>query len=95
MLARKALALQPEHPGVLDTMGWAWYHKGNYKQALPLLQMALKSLPDEPAVNFHLGMVLYKVGRYPEARNSLQEAVENKADFPGRDEALEVLNKLS
>jgi tetratricopeptide (TPR) repeat protein len=44
-LAQKALSLSPDEAASLDTLGWAYYKKGDRTQALKYLARALAKLP--------------------------------------------------
>ena len=85
-LARKARDLQGQDPAVGDTFGWVLYKRGNYQQALPILQESAQKIPDNPEIQFHLGMTAYMMGQTDLARVALQKAARATKDFPGKDE---------
>jgi tetratricopeptide (TPR) repeat protein len=60
-LIARALALQPNEPAILDSMGWVLYRQGRYEEALGYLQRAYAAFPD-PEVAAHLGEVLWVTG---------------------------------
>ncbi|MDP5209460.1 tetratricopeptide repeat protein [Microbulbifer sp. 2205BS26-8] len=60
-LINKALALKPEDPAILDSMGWVQYRLGNYSAAETYLRRALEKLPDHE-IAAHLGEVLWVQG---------------------------------
>lgn len=62
-----ALKLSPNNPSVLDSLGWLYYKKGDFKQSLECLQKASRILPD-PEISAHLGEVLWKMKNYKEAK---------------------------
>jgi Flp pilus assembly protein TadD len=90
-LLDKALALAPEDPFILDSMGWAQYRKGSLAQAQAFLERAYKARPD-PEIAAHLGEVLWARGHRDDAsnlwRNSLQSHPQNEV-------LLEVMRKFS
>ena len=86
-LAQKARELQPENGLVADTLGWILYKRGNYQQALALLQESVSKMPENPEVQFHLGMASYMMGQPDAARSSFEKAAHATTDFPGKDEA--------
>src|SRR5215831_4078615 len=49
-------------PHIADTLGWILFKRGDYSNALPLLQEGASKLPDQPEIQFHLGMAYYMVG---------------------------------
>jgi len=90
-LIQQALELSPGNPAIIDSLGWAYYRKGDLDLALPLLQQAFDEYPDHE-VAAHLGEVLWKVERYKEAKSIWQQGLELKSDSPIIKEALERLN---
>jgi len=57
----QAIALLPEDPAIIDSLGWLNYRKGNYDEALVLLRKAFGKLLD-PEIAAHLGEVLWVTG---------------------------------
>jgi tetratricopeptide (TPR) repeat protein len=86
-LARKARELQGTDPAIGDTFGWVLSKRGDYQQALPILQESAGKLPDSPEVQFHLGMTAYMMGQTDLARVALQKAANAAKDFPGKEES--------
>jgi len=60
-LVSRALALQPDEPAILDSMGWIMYRTGRYEEAVDYLTRAYAAFPD-PEVAAHLGEVLWITG---------------------------------
>jgi len=85
--ARKARELQGSDPAVADTFGWILSKRGDYQQALPILQESAAKLPDSPEVQFHLGMTAYMMGQTDLAKGALQKAANSAKDFPGKEES--------
>src|SRR5260370_30385409 len=81
-LAKKANEAAPNEPHLADTLGWILFKKGDYGNALRLLQESAGKLPDQPAIQFHLGMAHYMLGEEEPARVALQKAADTSADFP-------------
>ena len=94
VLARKSLIYNPGNPGIIDTLGWAYYRKGDYNQAIPLLKISHKAFPEHPIINYHLGMALHSAGRLDEARARFVSALSGQVDFRGRDEAARLIEKI-
>ena len=78
-LVSEALALRPEDPAILDSMGWVEFRNKNYTSALNYLQQAYAKFPDAE-VAAHLGEVLWVLGRQDEARKIWAEAQERQPD---------------
>ena len=86
-LVRKAREQQANDPAIADTFGWVLFKRGEYQQALPILQESAAKLPDSPEVQFHLGMTAYMMGQTDSAKVALQKAANAAKDFPGKEES--------
>ena len=86
-LVRKARDLQGNDPAIADTLGWVLSKRGEYQQALAMLQESATKLPDSPEIQFHLGMTAYMMGQTDLARVALQKAESAAKDFPGKEES--------
>jgi len=78
-LISKALALKPEDPAILDSMGWVHFHLGQPQRALPYLQRAYRSFPD-PEIATHLGKAYWALGQTEQAMQVWQEALARDPD---------------
>jgi tetratricopeptide (TPR) repeat protein len=94
-LAQKAREAVPNEPSIADTLGWILFKKGDYGNALRLLQESAGKLPDQPEIQFHVGMAHYMLGEEEPARIALQKAADASADFLGKDEARQRLALLA
>jgi tetratricopeptide (TPR) repeat protein len=94
-IAKKAREAAPNVPNIADTLGWILYRKGDYGNALPLLQESAGKLPDAPQIQFHLGMAQYMLGSNEPARVALQKAADAAVDFPDKDVARRRLAMLA
>jgi tetratricopeptide (TPR) repeat protein len=65
-LIERAVAIAPDDPAIIDSLGWAQYKLGYLDDALYNLQIAYAAFPD-PEVAAHLGEVLWVMGREAEA----------------------------
>jgi len=92
-LAQRARNLEPTNPVVADTLGWILYKRGDYGQALALMEESSRKVPDNAEIQFHLGMANYMMGHINAARFALDLAVQS-TDFPDRDEAQRRLKLL-
>lgn len=86
-LARKARSLDPASPAIADTLGWALFKRGDYQQALVLLQEGADKNTDSSEIRYHLGMAHYMMGQADAAKAAFRKAVAAKDDFPSRLEA--------
>lgn len=86
-LARKARELAGNEASVGDTVGWVLYKRGDYQQALPILQESAQKAGDNPDIQYHLGMTAYMMGQTDLARVALRKAAAADKDFEGKDES--------
>lgn len=75
----RALALKPDDPAVLDSMGWIHFRLGNPEQAVDYLRKALALMPDGE-IAAHLGEVLWALGKRDEAWDTWEEALARDPD---------------
>ncbi len=83
-LARKAHTLAPTDSPTNDTLGWILYKRGDYQQALALLQTGASKLPDDPETQYHVAMANYMMGYAEAARAAFQLAAASPRDFAGK-----------
>jgi tetratricopeptide (TPR) repeat protein len=76
---QKALALKPDSPAILDSMGWVEYRLGNLQAALNYLQRAFNINPDAEIAS-HLGEVLWKMNNKTKALQVWRDANEQQPD---------------
>lgn len=76
-LIQAAFQQDPESAAINDSMGWAYFRKGDIQAALPYLEYAFREQPD-PEVASHLGEVLWKLGRQEEAKTVFQQGLQQK-----------------
>ncbi len=87
----KALELKPNDPYILDSMGWAHFKMGDYKNALKLLKIAL-SRRDDPVMAAHLGEVYWTLGRTQKAKQVWDQAIKKS---PGNEILIETIERLT
>jgi Flp pilus assembly protein TadD len=74
-MARKALALAPQDPTVLDTVGWIEFLLGNTAEAAKLLVQAARGAPANPDIRLHSAFALASQGARAAAEAELAEAL--------------------
>ena len=92
-LTKKVLAIRPDDPLIIDTLGWIEYRKNNFPRALQLLEVAGGKLSGNQTVNYHLGMASIQAGKKDQARNRLKKALAG-GDFPEKKQAMAALQRL-
>lgn len=66
-LTRKAVALQPRNGMILDSLGWAYFQKGDAVKAVEYLKKAAQLCHSDTEVRFHYARALDAVGDYKTA----------------------------
>lgn len=77
---QKALKQRPADAHIIDSMAWAYYLSGDFKQALKYMERAVELNPADPTINEHLGDVYWRLGRENEARFQWQRALTFKPE---------------
>jgi len=82
---KEALKHMPDDGYITDSLGWVYYRKGRYEDALKLLKKAVDLVPDDPTVLEHLGDVYLKMNNKTKAlmfyERSLLKREKDKADI--------------
>lgn len=89
---RKALALRPDDAAILDSLGWAYYRKGNLEKSLEYLNKA-HALFQDPEISMHLGEVLWAAGQHDKAIETVNQALEKSPDYVGLQELLKRISQ--
>ena len=80
---RRALVLNPDHPSVLNYLGYSLVDRGmSYDEALGMIETAVAARPDNGAIVDSLAWVYYKLGRYQDAVTPMERAVELEPNDP-------------
>jgi tetratricopeptide (TPR) repeat protein len=75
-MIRKALELEPNNGAYIDSLGWYYYHLGDYSRALTELLRAADTLkPEDPVVYEHVGDTFQALGKSGEAQLYWQKAL--------------------
>ena len=89
-LIERAIAISPDDPAIIDSLGWAQFKLGRYEEALTNLRRAYAVFPDAEVAS-HVGEVLWMMGREQEAVEIWRGALQNQ---PDSDLIKEVVNRL-
>jgi len=60
--------LKPNDPYILDSIGWAYFLKGEYEIAQKFLKKAVILMPSDPIVNDHYADILWKLNKKIQAK---------------------------
>lgn len=75
-LIRRALEVEKDNGYFIDSLGWLYYQRGKYEEALVELERAVQIVPQDAVILEHLGLVLDKVGQKERAISTLKKALE-------------------
>jgi len=79
-MVQKAVAANPRSGAMVDSLGWAYFRMGDYRNAVEQLEKAVLLEPADPDVNDHLGDAYWQVGRRIEARFQWNRALQLDPD---------------
>ncbi len=80
---RQALELSPEHPLVLNYLGYSYIDRGeNLDEAVDMVRGAVAARPEDGYVVDSLGWAYYRLGRFEEAVEELERAVSLRSGDP-------------
>jgi tetratricopeptide (TPR) repeat protein len=80
---KQALALVPDQPDAMSSLGQAWLARGlNLEEGAGLIGRAAAMRPDDGDIIATLGFAHLQLGRYGEAVSSLERALKLKGDDP-------------
>ena len=78
-LIRRALAIDPHSPAIIDSLGWVLYKRGHHEKGLVELRRAYERF-DDPEVGAHIIEVLAELSRLDEALELLEVAEKKDPD---------------
>jgi tetratricopeptide (TPR) repeat protein len=90
-LIEKAVRQKPDDGYIVDSLGWAHYRMGNFREAVKHLERAVELRPEDPVLNDHLGDAYWRVRREREARFQWDQALTLK---PEPEDAEKIKRKL-
>jgi tetratricopeptide (TPR) repeat protein len=79
-LIKRAAALRPKDGFIVDSLGWAYFRLGNFKDAESTLEQAVELRPGDAEINDHLGDAYWQGGRREEARLQWRRALSLKPE---------------
>ncbi|MEN9834664.1 MAG: hypothetical protein RL011_857 [Pseudomonadota bacterium] len=83
-LIQTALKLKPGDGFYLDSLGWVYYQRGDYKKAQATLEEATKIEPNEGVIYEHLGDTKKALGQKDSAKSLYQRALKGNLEEPDR-----------
>jgi len=77
---------------IIDSLGWVYYKKGLYKEAIASLEKAFSLVPKDPTVSEHLGDVYFETKSYKKSLDMYERALSLK--HPNPDNIKEKIEKV-
>jgi tetratricopeptide (TPR) repeat protein len=78
-LLKQAIRLTPDEPNLLDSIGWAYYQYGDFREANRFIAMALEAY--EPFAHWelsnHMGDIQWRLGDQAAARKNWQHSLDS------------------
>jgi tetratricopeptide (TPR) repeat protein len=79
-LIDKALSMEPDNPIFLDSKGWVYYQRKDYKKALEYIKRAISMGVEDSEVFEHLGDIYEKLGEIEKAIHYWKKALDLNPD---------------
>lgn len=83
-LIYKAAQLRPDDGAIIDSLGWAYFKRGDFSKAVDFLEQAVTMEPTDATITGHLGDAYNRVGRTREAQVMWKRALTLKPDTAER-----------
>jgi uncharacterized protein (TIGR03790 family) len=94
-LARRAVALAPTNPQILDTLAWIQHLLGDDASAAKLMQQLVRSNIQSPEIRLHAAIVFAAVGQRGAAQNELAIALKLNPALEGTPEVKQLQAQLA
>jgi tetratricopeptide (TPR) repeat protein len=92
--AQTAKEQMPNSAAVMDTLGWIYYLKGSYLNAIAEFQDSLARDPNNAVINYHMALACYRNNEPAKAKDYFHKALELDPNFKGSEEARKILKQL-
>jgi tetratricopeptide (TPR) repeat protein len=93
-LIKKAVALEPQNPAYLDSLGWVYFKLGNYDLAEENLRKASEKTPNDGTIQDHLAELYAKTGKLKLAANHWERALEEWSKSAAADVDQDDVNRV-
>ena len=94
-IARRANAILPTSPEILDTYGYLLYRKGDATLGAKLERRAYSLAPNNPQIAFHMAKILSDMKDFAGARQALKPIIEANIKFSDAEQAHQLYDKIS
>jgi tetratricopeptide (TPR) repeat protein len=85
----------PNSSAVMDTLGYIYYLKGSYLNAIAEFQDSLARDPANPVITYHMALAQYKNNDKAKAKDYFEKALQLDPKFKGADDARKLLKEIS
>ncbi|MBW1823796.1 MAG: tetratricopeptide repeat protein [Deltaproteobacteria bacterium] len=92
-MVKKALQLKPQDGYIIDSLGWVYFKKGEYKKAVKHLEKAVEYAPDDAIIREHLGDAYLKTDFKDRALEMYEGALTLDPEKDELKKKIESLNK--
>ncbi len=89
-LIREALKYKPDDGYILDSLGWVYFQREEYEEALRYLIQAADMVPDDPVILEHVGDAYFKLNDFNNALKYYQMSLNQRE----RTDRVEIQNKI-
>lgn len=94
-MVQQAVAAEPDNASYRDSLGWAYFQLGRYRDAVRELSLAATKSEAEGVILDHLGDALSKSGDLPKAQDAWTRAITAFQKAGEKEKLLQVQMKLS
>lgn len=94
-LAQRAKQQSPGDPVIADTLGWIYYHRGDFNKAILELSYASQKMAGVPGIRYRLGAAYYRNGQFRQSEKELKSALKYPGYFEGKKDAAALLDKIN
>jgi tetratricopeptide (TPR) repeat protein len=85
----------PNSSAVMDTLGYVYYLKGSYLNAIAEYQDSLARDPGNAVINYHMGLAQYKSTDKAKAKDYFEKALQLDPNFKGAADARRLLKEIA
>lgn len=96
-LIKRALEVEKDNGYFIDSLGWLYYQRGQFKEAVRELERAVQLVPNDSVILEHYALALQKVGDRKKAREIAEKAMTHSPDSDDKEVAArleKLLNEL-
>jgi Flp pilus assembly protein TadD len=94
-LARRAVALAPGEPTIVDTLAWIEHLLGNDREAARLLEPFVRKSTGAADLHLHAAIIFAALGRYEAAEAQLKETLQLNPELTDREDVKALRARLA